>query len=88
VVPGEMRDLIRRMAAENQGRAPRIHGELLRLGFNGSERTVSRYLRGCPPLRLARGRVGDSCDGLPGSYGPATSGLARPLWPVVAAQVT
>jgi transposase InsO family protein len=48
VVPGEVRDLIRRMAAENQWRAPRIHGELLRLGFNVSERTVSRYLRGLP----------------------------------------
>jgi hypothetical protein len=48
VVPSEVRDLIRRMAAENQWRAPRIHGELLRLGFNVSERTVSRYLRGLP----------------------------------------
>jgi len=48
VVPGEVRDLIRRMAAENQWRAPRIHGELLRLGFSVSERTVSRYLRGLP----------------------------------------
>jgi len=48
VVPGEVRDLIRRMAAENHWRAPRIHGELLRLGFSVSERTVSRYLRGLP----------------------------------------
>jgi len=48
MVPGEVRDLIRRMAAENQWRAPRIHGELLRLGFSVSERTVSRYLRGLP----------------------------------------
>lgn len=47
-VPGEVRELIRRMAAENQWRAPRIHGELLRLGFNVSERTVPRYLRGLP----------------------------------------
>jgi len=36
------------MAAENQWRAPRIHGELLRLGLSVSERTVSRYLRGLP----------------------------------------
>jgi putative transposase len=28
--------------------APRIHGELLRLGFNVSERSVSRYLRALP----------------------------------------
>ena len=33
------------MANENGWRATRIHGELLRLGFNVSERTVSRYLR-------------------------------------------
>ena len=43
------RDLIRRMAAENcLWGAPRIHGELLTLGIAMSERTVSRYLRGCP----------------------------------------
>ena len=41
----EIRDLIRRMATENPTwRAPRIHGELLKLGFDVSERTVSRYL--------------------------------------------
>jgi hypothetical protein len=31
--------------------APRIHGELLRLGIVVSERTVSRYLRGRPTTR-------------------------------------
>ncbi len=44
-VAREVRDLIRRMATENLWRAPRIHGELLRLGFIVSERSVSRYLR-------------------------------------------
>jgi putative transposase len=39
------RDLIRRMAAENcLWGAPRIHGELLKLGITISERSVSRYL--------------------------------------------
>ncbi len=33
------------MARENGWGAPRIHGELLKLGFRVSERTVSRYLR-------------------------------------------
>ena len=33
------------MASENGWGAPRIHGELLKLGLNVSERTVSRYLR-------------------------------------------
>src|SRR5256885_5472993 len=45
-------DLIRRMAAENcLWGAPRIHGELLKLGIAVSERTVSRYLRGRPTTR-------------------------------------
>ena len=39
-----IRDLIRRMAAQNQWGAPRIHGELRMLGLDVSERTVSRYL--------------------------------------------
>jgi transposase InsO family protein len=34
--------------------APRIHGELLRLGFHISERTVSRYLRRLHPRDKAR----------------------------------
>src|SRR5258706_5522211 len=46
------RDLIRRLAAENcLWGAPRIHGELLKLGIAVSERTVSRYLRGRPTTR-------------------------------------
>ena len=37
------------MAAENRlWGAPRIHGELVKLGIAVSERTVSRYLRECP----------------------------------------
>jgi len=40
------------MAAENcLWGAPRIHGELLKLGIAISERTVSRYLRGRPTTR-------------------------------------
>jgi transposase InsO family protein len=42
----ELRDLIFRMVAENPTwGAPRIHGELLKLGFNSSERTVSRWVK-------------------------------------------
>jgi transposase InsO family protein len=41
----ELRNLIRSMAEENATwGAPRIHGELLKLGFEISESTVSRYL--------------------------------------------
>ena len=44
-VPREIRDLIRRMSKENSGwGAPRIHGELLKLGINIGERSVSKYL--------------------------------------------
>jgi homeodomain-containing protein len=44
-IDSEVRALIRRMAAENRlWGAPRIHGELLKLGVAVSERTVSRYL--------------------------------------------
>ena len=36
------------MATENSSGAPRIHGELLCLGFEVSERSVTRYLRSLP----------------------------------------
>ena len=43
-IPPEVRALIRRMAQDNGWGAPRIHGELLKLGIVIDERTVSRYL--------------------------------------------
>jgi len=50
----ELIKLIRQMAAENPTwGAPRIHGELLKLGFKVSERTVSRYLAKIRPGRSA-----------------------------------
>jgi len=56
-VHSEVRALIRKMAQENPTwGAPRIHGELLMLGFEISERTVSRYMprRPAPPEVIAR----------------------------------
>jgi putative transposase len=45
----DIRDLIFRMVAENPTwGAPRIHGELLMLGFDVSERTISRWMRKAP----------------------------------------
>ena len=45
----EVRDLILRMLAENPTwGAPRIHGELLMLGFDVSERSVSRWMKRAP----------------------------------------
>src|SRR4029078_4449583 len=41
----ELRELIRRMSKENPlWGAPRIHGELLKLGFEIAESTVSKYM--------------------------------------------
>jgi putative transposase len=45
----EVRELIFKMAAENSTwGAPRIHGELLMLGFEVSERTISRWMKRAP----------------------------------------
>jgi putative transposase len=45
-VAADIRKLIRRLAGENPDwGAPKIHGELQKLGFVVSERTVARYLR-------------------------------------------
>jgi len=44
-VPRELRDLIRRMCRENPSwGAPRIHGELLKLGIDIGETSVSKYM--------------------------------------------
>jgi hypothetical protein len=52
-VERELRDLIRQMSSANSLRgAPRIHGELLKLGIETSQATVAKYMvrrRGTPP---------------------------------------
>ena len=56
-VNSEIRTLIKPMAADNIWGAPRIHGELLKLGFSVSETTVSRYMprrRAKPPSQTWR----------------------------------
>jgi hypothetical protein len=58
--PKEVRKLIFRMVAENPTwGAPRIHGELLMLGFDLSERTISRWMKRAPrdPDRAKRWRA-------------------------------
>jgi len=48
-VSKDLREIIFRMIAENRTwGAPRIHGELLALGFDISERTVSRWMQRAP----------------------------------------
>jgi Homeodomain-like domain len=56
-ISSEVRALIVRMSQENfLWGAPRIHGELLKLGFVVSQATVSRYMprRGYPPTQRWR----------------------------------
>ena len=52
----EVRALIKRMATANLWGAPRIHGELLKLGFQVSEAIVSKYMprRRKPPSQTWR----------------------------------
>jgi hypothetical protein len=52
----EVRTLIKRMATANLWGAPRIHGELLKLGIQVSEATVSKYMtrRRKPPSQTWR----------------------------------
>ena len=57
VISREFRDLIRRMCRENPGwGAPRIHGELLKLGIDIGESSVSKYMVRCrkPPSQNSR----------------------------------
>jgi len=71
-IPRELRLLIRRMARENfLWGAPRIHGELLMLGFKVSQATVSRYM---PPTYARRGQswrtfLRNQLSALPSSQG-------------------
>src|SRR5260221_10966204 len=56
-VSRELRELIQRMSKENSlWGAPRIHGELLKLGFEIAESTVSKYMirRRGPPSQTWR----------------------------------
>jgi len=56
-VPLDVRDLIRRMSRENPTwGAPRIHGELLKLGIEIGETSVGKYMvrRGKPPSQTWR----------------------------------
>jgi len=59
LTPHETRALIRRMARENPTwGAPRIHGELAKLGIDVSERTVARFMprRPADPIKRLRWR--------------------------------
>ena len=57
VISSEVRDLIRKMCRENpRWGAPRIHGELLKLGIDIGQSSVSKYMVRCrkPPSQTWR----------------------------------
>ena len=63
----ELRELIRRMSKENPlWGAPRIHGELLKLGFAIAESTVSKYMVGHrgPPSQTWRTFLRNHADAI------------------------
>ena len=66
-ISGELRELIGRMSRENRlWGAPRIHGELLKLGFEVAESTVSKYMirhRG-PPSQTWRTFLRNHADAI------------------------
>jgi transposase InsO family protein len=66
-VSGELRELILRMSKENPlWGAPRIHGELLKLGFEIAESTVSKYMirRRGPPSQTWRSFLRNHADAI------------------------
>src|SRR5215470_1828096 len=63
-VPMDIRRLIREMSIANQlWGAPRIHGELLKLGINVGQTTVAKYMAGDGGRRRRAGRP--SCAIMP-----------------------
>jgi hypothetical protein len=75
VISREVRDLIRKMCGENPGwGAPRIHGELLKLGIDIGESSVSKYMVRGPSRRLRPGAPFWKIT--PTSWSPSTSLLS------------
>src|SRR6266576_6127056 len=67
--PKEVRDLIFRMVAENPTwGAPRIHGELLMLGFDVSERSISRWIKRAPQRSRTCPALAGLCSQSPRRY--------------------
>src|SRR5215467_9273016 len=78
MISSEVRALIARMSQENfLWGAPRIHGELLKLGFDVSQATVSRYMprRSHPPSQSWRSFVRNQVAGI----GTISLGEAGPI---------
>src|ERR1700716_2290977 len=77
-IAAELRALIRRMSAENPlWGAPRIHGELLKLGYEVAQSSVAKYmLRRCgPPSQGGRNFLRNHAPDIP----PWICSMFRPL---------
>ena len=65
--PRDIRQLIREMSIANPlWGAPRIHGELLKLGIDVGQTTVAKYMakRGCPPSQGWKTFLRNHADGI------------------------
>jgi putative transposase len=72
LISTELRDLIRRVSRANPlWGAPRIHGELLKLGLTVSQATVAKYMLRLRPRRafLARVTTAHTCEDSGGQAG-------------------
>ena len=68
-IPREIRDLVREMSLANRlWGAPRIHGELLKLGFEVAQSTVAKYMieRRGPPSQSWTTFLRNHADGIAG----------------------
>ena len=77
-ITADLRALIRQMSAENPlWGAPRIHGELLKLGFEVAQSSVAKYMvkRCGPPSQGWRTFLRNHAPDI----GPSTYSLLRPL---------
>jgi hypothetical protein len=69
----ELRALIRQMSTENQlWGAPRIHGELLKLGFSVAQSSVAKYMAKRVDLQVRGGRP--FCE----NHAPSSGSTSRP----------
>src|SRR6266508_6360854 len=74
----ELRDLIRRMNRENPlWGAPRIHGELLKLGFEVADSTVSKHMMAMPMSAIPE------LEGIPANHGEAIAAIDLCVVPTV-----
>ena len=67
IIPLEVRDLVRQMSIENPlWGAPRIHGELLKLGIDVSQTSVAKYMtrRRAPPSQGWKTFLYNHADGI------------------------